>query len=345
MKILLFLNGKEGCQTGIEDGFTYILNSKKISKLDWFYYNDYSNKNSEKAACNKMIELAYKLTPDIIVFFHIGNFNLDLHFFKKLRNISSKPKLVYDEGDMYGSWAKPILKKMKLMFQNVDVISIRGLGKFHDKIQKLNPNIIYTPHHNDIARFDVEPPKDEKRESNLVLIGNKVKPKILSSIRRLPGARQREQFVKVMGKEFPKQLKLYGNGWNNFIGNQGPVDFYKQNEIYQKNWITIAYEHYPKIPFYFSNRLPMALMNGSLYVCHYHKGYEKMFPNCDFIFFFNSYRESIDIIKYLLSLSEEELSKRSKNAKEFALRQYHPSIIWSNFLTNTLKNIELQSIK
>ena len=110
---------------------------------------------------------------------------------------------------------------------------------------------------------------------------------------------------------------------------------------HQNTWITIAYEHYPKVPFYFSNRLPMALMNGSLYVCHYHKGYESMFPDCDFIFFFKTNEEAEDIVNYLLSLSREELLARSKRAKDFALRQYTPHVIWNNFYNNILDKTQL----
>jgi hypothetical protein len=340
MKVLLLLNGLEGCQTGIEDGFKYILKSGKISKLDWFYFEDFAKKNSRYDSKLKMMNLAKDLEPNLIIFFHISKFPIDNLFLAELREINSKPKLVYDEGDMYGSWAKPITKQMIDVIKNADVVSIRGLGKFYDKIVKLNKNIIYTPHHNDISRFESQNIKNESRKLDLVLVGNRIKPRFLSFIRRLPGAKGRENFVRNIGSVFQKQFKLFGNGWDKFQCTQGPVDFYKQNEIYKNAKITLAYEHYPEIPYYFSNRLPMALMNGSIYVCHYHKGYENMFPNCDFIFFFKTNSEAIDIINYLLSLSNEELCLRSTHAREFALRQYHPNVIWTNFFNNVMKNVK-----
>ena len=215
--------------------------------------------------------------------------------------------MIYDEGDMYGTWTKPISKSMKLMIEQADVVSIRGLGEFYKHVSRLCNHIIYTPHHADIARFDKEPYLLPERNNKLVLIGNKVKPRLLGWIRRLPGAREREIFVKAMGAAFSNEFVLHGNGWDGFVGNQGAVEFQNQLDVYRDSWITVAYEHYPEIPFYFSNRLPLALMAGSLYVCHYHKGYENIFKGCDFIFFFDTNAEAIDLVNYIHSLSKEEL--------------------------------------
>jgi hypothetical protein len=337
MKTLLFLNGPEGIQTGIEDGFTFLEKTGKIAELKWFYFDDYAKKYGKNKTIEKIKELSITLKPELIVFFHVGKFPITKEFIFSLKNLPSKPIIVYDEGDMYGTWAKPISKQIKIFAKYSDVFSMRGLGKFYNKISKYNKNIIYTPHHNDIARFDIKPYILEKRDNLISFVGNNSKPKFLSSIRRMPGSRGRESFVKYIGKMFPDLFNLYGNGWNGFIGSQGPVDFQKQIEIYRNTWITLAYEHYPNIPYYFSNRLPMALMSGSLYVCHYHQGYENFFKNCDFIFFFNTNEEAVDIINFLKSLSKDDLLERSKRAREFALRYLTPQVVWSNFYNNVLK--------
>ena len=114
--------------------------------------------------------------------------------------------------------------------------------------------------------------------------------------------------------------------------------FGQQIKYYKNALITVAYEHYPKIPYYFSNRLPIALLSGSIYVCHYHAGYEKIFNEGDFIFFFRTNQEAIDIIKYITSLNTENLIERSKRARLFALANYTPEVVWKNFYDNILKN-------
>lgn len=334
MKTLLLLNGPDGWQTGIEDGFLYLKEINELSDVYFFYYDDYSKKNGYSVTLSKIINISIDFQPSLIIFFHIGKMPINKEFILTLKAIKSSPKIVYDEGDMFGSIAKPLTKSMRVIIRYSDIISIRGLGPFYDLIYKLNKKIIYTPHHADIARFDSQPHIKTNRDNFITLIGNRIKPRFLSFIRRLPGALQREKFIKYIGNHFPNQKFLYGNGWKDFIGNQGPIDFQKQMEIYKNSWITIAYEHYPEVPFYFSNRLPIALLSGSLYVCHYHKGYEIIFKNCDFIFFFKTNKEAVDILKFLESLGEEELLERAKRAREFALKYYTPQVIWRKFFHN-----------
>lgn len=336
MKTLLMLNGKEGIQTGIEDGFNFLLEKGLIKDLRWFYFQEYFTKNGCPDTLEKISEICNKFQPQLIVFFHISKFPISKKFLHTLRLLPTNPLIVYDEGDMYGTWAKPATASMRTIMKFCDMVSIRGLGKFYREVSKLNRNVFYTPHHADIARFDRKPYILENRTNTIVLVGNRVKPRLLSGIRRLPGAYKREKFVEKMGESFPDIFALYGNGWDGFVGNRGPVLFHKQIDIYRDSWITVAYEHYPEIPYYFSNRLPIALMAGSLYVCHHHVGYEEMFKGCNFIFFFKSNLEAVDQINFLLSLSKEELIKRSIQAREFSIKHFHPNVVWENFYNNIL---------
>jgi len=336
MNILLLLNGTEGCQTGIEDGFSHLKSKGIIDSLYWFYLDDYAKKNSMKLALKESLVIAEKLQPTMIIIFHIGKSKISNEYMLGLRRLSSNPTLVYNEGDMYGTWAKPVTISMKVVMKAVDVVSICGLGKFYEQIYKINKKIIYTPNHADIARFNKKPFILEERKNKLVLVGNKVKPKLFSAIRRQPGAKQRESLINCLSDTFSKEFVLHGNGWDGLISNQGSVDFYQQLEVFKESWITVSYEHYPEIPYFFSNRLPIALLAGSLFVCHYNKGYENMFKGCDFIFFFKTNSEAIDLINYIHSLSKEDLLARSKRARKFSLKYFHPHVVWENFYNNVL---------
>jgi hypothetical protein len=339
MKVLILLNGPSGWQTGIEDGFSHLRSINRISELKQFYFEDYARHHGAARTLQYAIEMAESFLPELIVIFHIGSLPLSDDFPAKLKSIASKPILVYDEGDMYGSWAKPMTQSMKIIMRHSDVVSLRGLGVFAEKVSKLCNNVIYTPHHADIARYDREPHILTERAHKITLIGNNMKPRISGLIRRLPGSRDREKFADFLTKSFTGEFSLFGNGWEGSPCNRGPVDFQKQLEIYRNTWVTVAFEHYPQIPYYFSNRLPLAMLAGSLYVCHYHEGYEHIFGGSDFIFFYNTVKESRDVIDYVLSLSQEDRLERSKRAREFALKHYHPDPHWTNFYDNVLSKI------
>ncbi|WP_457095915.1 glycosyltransferase family protein [Lysobacter sp. P5_B9] len=334
MKVLLLLNGQDGCQTGIEDGFSSLLSDGRIDALEWVYFNDLIDKSGLDKALAAMLGVADAMQPDLVVLFHIGKTPVTSRFVEKLRGLRSGPLIAYDEGDMYGGWSKPLPANVKSVMAASDVVSIRGLGAFRDQVSKYNKRVIYTPHHADIARFDAAPYILRERANDIVLIGNRIKPRFLGSIRRMPGASGRERFVRAMGSEFQDAFSLYGSGWSGFKGHRGVVDFYKQLDVYRNSWITVAYEHYPKVPHYFSNRLPIALLAGSLYVSHFHGGYESQFKGCDFINFYRSNREAVDLVHYLLSLNREELMGRSNRAREYSIANYSPSVVWSNFLKN-----------
>ena len=343
MKTLLFLNDQEGSQTGIEDGFTYLQSNGMIDSLKWFYYNDFSGKTSSNQCILKMIEIASEFLPELIVFFHISNFPVKDRFILILKNLSSKPIIVYDEGDMYGGWSKPVTASMKVMFRLSDIVSIRGLGHWYETVKMYNNNVIYTPHSNSLLRWTRNIVPVEFKCDKLVFIGNRVRSR-LGNLRRLPGARGREDFVKNICKYFPKEFKLYGQGWTGFPGDQGRIGFREQADVCVKSILQVSYEHYPNIPYYFSDRLPIALASGQIYVCHYHQGYENIFKGCDFIYFFNSTKEAIDIIKYILSLDSSALYQKSVHAKIFADSMLSPEIIWPNLLKNIYSVKEVYTI-
>lgn len=330
MKTLLFLNGPEGCQMGIEDGFQHLKKTKHIDELFWFYYLDYAKKYDCNIAQKNMVDIAIKFQPQLIVFFHIGNFPVNDKFFTSFKKLPSKPLLVYDEGDIYGGWSKPITRSMKCAFKNVDAVSVRGLGKWYDKISKLNNSVIYTPHSNSLFRYTQNTELKKERSKNVVFAGNRVRSK-LGKIRRLHGANDRESVVKYISKYLDNEFELFGKGWNNIPGNRGILDFFKQVEVFHKNWFHLSVEHFPEIPYYFSDRLPIALSSGQIFICHFHEGYQNIFNKSDFIYFFNNKIQAIDIIYYLKSLNYEQLFQKSQNAKKWADENLSPIIVWSNF--------------
>lgn len=334
MKALLLLNGPKGWQTGIEDGFDYLTSTTQLGAVQYFYFDHFLSNSNGRSANEKILSIASEMQPDIIIWFHIRNFPLNRTLLTLLRGLPSKPKIIYDEGDMYGGWEKPLTSSMKHIMAHADAVSIRGLGAFAKEVERYNKNVIYTPHHADIARFDSEADVQTERKHWSIFVGNRIRSRVLGGLKRIPGAREREKFVRDAGFHLEERFSLFGHGWTNFVGNRGVLPFQDQISLCRDTWIQFSYEHYPKIPYYFSNRLPISLMSGCLYVCHYHEGYENIFPLGDFIFTFRTFEEAMDINRYLASLPTANLLERSRRARAFAYEYYHPYPIWSRFLQN-----------
>lgn len=333
MRILLLLNGPLNYQKGIEYGFLKLYEKGKIEALEYFYFDDYFY-NVNRDVTSKIFEISLLFQPTLIVFFHVGNLSISESFIENLLSIQSKPKLVYDEGDIYGKLIKPMTKSMKLIQRKSHLISIRGLGPFYKLMSNYNSNIIYTPHSNSLNQItDNMNFNHDIRIKKLLFIGNKVNSK-LGNLFRLPGAIEREKLVDILGSDLSDKSVIYGRHWKYSKNLIGPLAFEEQANICSKYWFHISYEHFPKVSYYFSDRLPIALACGQIYICHYHKGYDNIFKDTDFIYFFKTFDELNDIINYLFTLSEIELKVKSENALKWAKKNLNADVVWENFFNS-----------
>ncbi len=335
MKALLFLNGPDSCQASVEDGFNHCVAKGILSAVDFFYFEDFAKSNGADKAKIKMHDLVKSFLPDLIVLFHFRDFPIDNSFFEKIKSIVPDSKIIYDEGDMYGGIFKPITSTMKVCMYAADVISIRGLGCWHDEVSSFKKKIIYTPHCASLNRISDGLELNMKKTKKSVLIGNSVYT-IFKGLHFLPGSSGRVRLVKELTRSLGNRFDVYGNGWEKFSSNRGRIPFQQQVQVCNDSWIQVAFEHYPKVSYYFSDRLPIALSCGQIYVCHFHEGYDQIFKGCDFIYFFKTPKEAVDIINYLFSLEDNVLIEKSKRARQFAQQYFHPKVIWKNFILNLI---------
>ena len=339
MKALLLIHGKLNSEISIEQSFEQMSQEGIFTDIKVFYYMDFYLQFGRYRTNKEIKDLSITFLPDYIFLFHVTKFPLDQNLLNAIKQIKSKPKLIYDEGDIYGGWAKPITKSMKLVMRNSDFVSIRGKGSWLKRIQKYNSNIIYTPHCASLSHLLKNNQLLKTRNRKFVFIGNSVKS-IFGNIRRLSGAKEREQFVNSMSLLFPKEFQVFGRGWGKLKTNKGPIEFKEQLFIDLNNWFHVSYEHYPNVSHYYSDRLPIALLAGQIYLTHFHEGYDEIFAGCEFIFFFKTHQEAIKQIEYLASLSDEELLKLSNEAHEFAKQNMLPEVVWKKTVQSIFSRID-----
>lgn len=335
MKIMCLLNGPKGWQTGIEEGLT---NSKDISSTEFIYYQ-YMIDTEGRSTTEDWIRSKFNLfQPDIFALFHLGKYNFSSDFWTFLEEISSKVLLVYDEGDMYGGLAKPITNQMKKIARISTVVSLRGYGKFKFQMARHAKSIIYTPHSNDIASLMKVKVDLTLKKKKIVKTGNLIKKNWRKLNIRLEGAAEREYYLTKLCELYPDKVDIYGANWQDVACNRGTIDFQKQYLPYLKAWFAFAYEHYPKEYGYFSNRLPIALSCGCIYISHYNESYLDIFPEDSFFYMYRDSDELENLLEYLFTLDEDTLVKKALSAIEYYEKHLNPVIVWGDWVKNVIEN-------
>lgn len=324
--ILLALNGKPKSQLGIEYIFNPA-NNKIISHTAIFNLEHQSQLVGFDKAWSEFLRMSKSTSPDIIFFFHVASIPMTDYHFQILREQLPKVKIIYDEGDMYGGLAKRINFSMKVTMRNADAVSIRGLGKWKKTCQKYNRNIFFIPHINSIPIEKEVVPKINRRAC---IVGNKISSKA-GRLLRLPGAHGREEFVKYLDNNV-KQLSIFGKGWNGLKSNCGSLDFFDQAGLVDDFSFQFAYEHYPRIPNYWSDRMPIALVRGQIYIVHEHLGYSSYFKGLPGVFFFKTNQEALEIYYKLLKESDEYLLDLMRANIEHAPKYFDGIAFYSNIM-------------
>lgn len=336
MIILNLLNGPEGCQIGIEDGFQSLKDSGMISNVYNFYLKAHIDKKGLSDTLSTVYEMAKTLAVEVVIVYHLSNCHIPKDFFLKLKNLPSKPTLVYDEHDGYERFRKPFSQPMKTAISEAHIISLCGLGSIVKMIEKKHrPKVVYTPHHTTIQRFDLGWQPTLKRKYDVLLIGNKLTSRI--PFKRLSGAKIRKDLVRQLGECFGDRFAVYGNGWEGFIGNKGPLDFEKQFDAIRESWLTVGVDHCTGMSYYFSDRLPISMCSGVAHICHYHIGYELLFKYANELLWFKAPNEAIDIIKVTLSKGTSHLITLGENGRKKALKSLTPTIVWGNLIKTIIK--------
>lgn len=336
MRILNLLNGSEGSQFGMEDGFQFLKQSGRIEAVYNFYYSEFYKKNNLSVTLGKIKEIAVTIDANVIIIFHVGNCPIPKEFYRELKSLKSKPILVCDEHDGFEKFRKPLPKATQIAMSEAHIISLCGLGSIVSLIPKNDRyKIIFTPHLTSIQRFDKQWTPTRTRKYDVIMIGNRIKSKI--PFKSLTGTCEREKLVKMLGNCYQERFAVYGRGWDGFTGNKGPIDFKKQIETIRESWLTIGFDHCTGMSFYFSNRLPISMFAGVAHVCHYHLGYELLFEQGKDLFWFKSLNEAIDITRMMLSRGPSYLIKLGIDGRKKAIECFSPEVVWGDFVETIKK--------
>lgn len=277
-------------------------------------------RGSTDSALAGLYEAAEQFQPDIILWQHPGNFPIPAGFGRKLKNIKSRPVLAYDERDVYGGRRKPFTPGMINLAAEADIVFLVGLGQYADAFQRAGAKrVFYSPHCIDTYRFGHpwEPPAH--RKFDVVMIGNLFRPAGMQP--GLPGWKNRFQAAERLSALLGDRFALYGRGWDGIPSARGELAFLKQEEAIRESWLSAGWDYYDRTPFYFSNRLPIAMLSGVAHITNYQPGYEVMFQHGRELCYVRTVDEMIDMTRYLLSMPCELLIEMGLTGQQY-VRDY-----------------------
>jgi len=318
MKILVMLNeNAERAHSDVYRAFDYFKNNKII--YDYRVYPFLARLNrglSEKAVNTEICEHVDDFLPDAILWMHTTNLAISSLTFRKIYLLSPHTVMGYWDGDLYDQHYKPVPRQMRKLASRCDVTFLQGFGETSDVLKKHGcHNIRYVPAFADPMRF--KKVRNTHKLYDVVFVGNNIESK--NPFRRsMGGTVLRQEIVKEFSDHFNEKFAVFGLGWKG-ASARGKVDYLKQAELYSQSRITIGVNHING-KYYFSDRLPIAMISGIPIIYSYEQGFEEIFAECDNLLFFKTKQEALELATSLLTEQQQKLDLMGDQLHSFALK-------------------------
>lgn len=317
-------------QVGGRRAFEHMKATGKISQLEIFSYRTLRHEMETQAQLETLaLERLAAFAPDILFVQHVTLFGFSAAFWPKVRQAIPSATIVCHEGDPYDRFSKRVDSDLMQLFAVSDLVTLIGLGSLFDVVKPHVPSaaIRYVPHCYDKTRFGKGTPDKTEKTHDLVMIGNRGTRKRLKFL-YVPGGRRRADFARKLSDEHGKRFALYGAGWDGLDANMGLLPFDRQESAIQSAKISVNWDHFDDISYYFSDRLPISLAAGVPHVTSAHRGYDILFSDCPGLYYAESVDEGVDCVRWLLSRPDDELKQEGLDAREWVSSRYEANIVF-----------------
>jgi hypothetical protein len=318
MKIYIVLNEKKPkAASDVHNAMEYMKEKQIIFDYEIYsYVYELNSKPSQliiSEICSNVIDNAF----DIVLWMHPQLIKLSKEDLKKLENLKNK-NIIFGlwDGDLFGDFFnKNIPKTLKKFGKISDATFVQGLGYFSKKMEQIgSKNVEFVPAVGDRNRFDIENKNKNKNKYDVVLIGNNHKRKI--SFMDMEGAKLRRKIVKLFTDKLGDRFAVFGMGWEKCSSNKGRLDYTKQAEVYHNAKIAIGTNNL-SAKYYFSDRLPIAMLSGKPVVNSYEEGLTEFFKGTG-VFLYKDEYEALAVVKKLLNENDEKFRQYKQVNSEFA---------------------------
>ncbi len=340
MRLFYLINEPfDGYQTGYRKALNKLKNEGTLSSV--YFYSFYA-KEKELGSWEKTLtdieEKIIGFPPHIILIAHLAkhhkipqNFISDVN-----KNFGQKPKWIYDERDVYGYFRKPLPRNILSFAPSCDLITVCAEGNFKERfVRNGAKRVIYLPHVYD-ANFGTSWVPTRTREFDIIMIANRSRSRI--PFKSMPGIKEREQIVLKFAKQFGSKFAIFGKGWDNFPCNKGPINFFDQEKILRKSWLSIGMDHFYKYDGYYSDRLPIALVSGVPHITYETPGLEKLFIDKSHLFYYKNTEEALSLAVSLLQKPKNELIEFGQEARSYVIDRFSETTRFKKIINLIINN-------
>lgn len=317
MKLLYIPNEHhEGYQSGPRRAFSRLSQAGVLAGCET-YPMDFNTKRlgSFDVAFAELMGRAAALQPDIVLWQHVERLPVTHAHLVALKALPSRPTLVYQEMDAYGVIRKRLTKSTILLAREADLVYLCGLGSLHRMFAALGASEIrYIPHGVDFSHFGRLPDSDD-RAFDVVMLGTRITSKWPGM--RMPGSRTRQKLAEALYDVYGERFGAFGRNWGRAPFNCGEVPFADQTSVIHQAQVTVGWDHFPTIPYYFSDRLPIALAAGVPHVTNYQPGYDELFATDVGLSWGHNVDEVVQEVENLMQLTPLARANLGRNGHQF----------------------------
>jgi hypothetical protein len=268
-------------------------------------------------ASARLLKIARSFQPTVILWSHPSSFPVTRDFVSDLRSIQSRPTIVLQEMDAWGTLRKRLTQGTRVLALEADLVYLSGTGTLTRLFKRVGTTRIrYAFDGYDGQRFGLPWSPTSHREFDVVMIANRSRGRIPGGA--LPGARRRRQLAKLLSAQYGSRFALYGHGWAENRSWKGPLAFEDQGEVNRSAWVSASWDHFPSIANYTSDRVPIALASGVPHVTNYRPGYELIYPPGSGLYWGHSVRSVAEMVAVVLAMPTINLLAIGENASSFA---------------------------
>lgn len=318
----------EFSQVGGRLGFEALLADGSIGALEIFSYRHVRAEHPNAAAFEEAARTAIdQFRPDILFVQHLFGTDVSEEFWGRLRRERPELTLIYHEGDPYDRLAKRIDAPTRAILRHADLVLSCGLGSLADILGEVGGRPVeLKPHSFPRSRFALIEPGTVEKTVEVVMIGNSGRRNRLRFL-YVPGGRRRARFASRMSAAFGRRFALYGAGWDHLEASRGSLPFFEQERAIHAARFTANWDHFDRIAFYFSDRLPISLAAGLPHVTSWHPGYDQYLGDVPGLYACRTVEEAVDTCRWLSGRPTRQLVEEGMGGREWVFRNLESDIV------------------